>query len=75
MRNGPYELVVAPDEYPGMKYRGRYCYEHHLVWWLKTGKTISADEVIHHVNGQKRDNRFCNLEKMTRSDHAKHHGH
>jgi hypothetical protein len=31
VRNGKYTLVVAPAEYPGMRYRGRYVYEHHLL--------------------------------------------
>lgn len=27
VRNGPYEMVVAPAEYPGTRYRGKYVYE------------------------------------------------
>ena len=33
MINGDYILVVAPDDYPGVRYREKYCYEHYLVYW------------------------------------------
>lgn len=74
MRNGKYILVLAPQEYPGKKYRGLYCYEHHLVWWMKTGESLKAGEVIHHKNDDKHDNRFVNLKKMTNREHSKLHG-
>lgn len=73
MKNGPYELVVAPPEYPGKLYRNKYCYEHHLVWWLGTGNLPASDEVIHHRNEQKRDNRFENLELKTKARHTTEH--
>ncbi len=74
MRNGPYILEIAPADYPGKKYRGRYAYEHHLVWWQVHGAVPGPDEVIHHLNGNKHDNRIENLELLTRQSHAEHHG-
>lgn len=74
MRNGKYILVIAPEEYPGMKYRGRYCYEHHLVWWKNTGEIITNNIIIHHKNDNKHDNSFNNLQKMTNEGHSQHHG-
>ena len=73
MRNGPYELVIAPDGYPGKLYRGRYIYEHHLVWWQNTGELVTGSMLIHHSNDQKRDNRFENLEKKERGKHSADH--
>lgn len=73
MKNGPYELVVAPEDYPGFKYRGRYVYEHHLVWWKKTGQLVPDGHVVHHKNGKHRDNRFSNLELKTVADHSSEH--
>lgn len=73
MRNGEYELVVAPDEYPGRKYRDRYVYEHQLVWWKRTGKLVPDGYLIHHKNDNKRDNRFVNLELKSRAQHTHDH--
>jgi len=73
MKNGKYILVIAPKNYSGMKYRERYCYEHHLVWWENTGEIISDGEVIHHINDDKYDNRFENLQKMSVEEHNKLH--
>lgn len=73
MKNGPYELVIAPPEYPGKRYRGRYCYKHHLVWWKHTGELPGKGELIHHRNENKMDNRFGNLKKEVKSDHTRHH--
>lgn len=73
MKNGPYELVIAPENYPGKKYRDRYVYEHHLVWWQNTGTLVPVDMVIHHKNEQKRDNSFSNLELMSKSKHSADH--
>ena len=73
MKNGPYELVCAPDGYPGKRYRDRYCYEHHLVWWQNTGEILEENEVLHHVDGNKRHNIFTNLVKLFRATHASQH--
>ncbi len=74
MKNGKYILVVAPPEYPGKKYRGRYCYEHLLVWWKHTNDIVSKGFVIHHKNKDATDNRFENLEKLSVKAHNEHHG-
>ena len=73
VKNGDYELVVAPSDYPGTKYRGRYVYEHHLVWWRTTGETVPKGSVLHHRNEEKRDNRFANLELKDVAAHARGH--
>ena len=73
MRNGPYELVIAPDGYPGKRYRGRYCYEHHLVWWRAYGTVPSPEECIHHINENRRDNRIENLRLKAKRRHTSEH--
>jgi hypothetical protein len=73
VKNGPYELVVAPATYPGVKYRNRYIYEHHLVWWLSTGKLVPPGFVLHHKNENKRDNTATNLELKSNGSHTAKH--
>lgn len=50
-----------------------YAYEHVLVWWQSGGKMPAANEVIHHRNEDKTDNRLENLELKTRVEHSVHH--
>lgn len=73
MKNGPYILVVAPEEYPGKKYRGRYIYEHHFVWWQATGEVLPKGIEIHHINGKHKDNRLKNLARVTSLQHRQFH--
>ena len=73
MRNGPYELVKAPANFPGKKYRGKYCYEHQLVYWKHTGVVPKRNELIHHKDDNKRHNVFSNLDLKTKSNHSKGH--
>jgi hypothetical protein len=74
MKNGPYILVVAPADYPGIRYRGKYCYEHHLVYWRYYGIVPGSSDVVHHKNHDKHDNWIENLELMSRKKHDAHHG-
>jgi len=73
MRNGGYELVIAPPEYPGKKYRGRYVYEHHLVWWKHTGQLVPVGFDLHHKDENKRRNVYDNLELKKHGAHIADH--
>ena len=70
MKNGEYILVKAPVNYPGKKYRGKYCYEHHLVWWKHNNTLPKKDFCIHHLNENKQDNRIENLKLISKSEHC-----
>ncbi len=73
MKNGPYELIKPPANYPGKRYRGRYAYEHHVVFWLSTGICAPKGYEIHHLNGDHRDNRIKNLKLVTSEEHKAIH--
>lgn len=58
----------------GVTYTKLYgTHEHRVVAKRMLGRDLRADEVVHHIDGDKRNNSEKNLLILTRSEHAKLH--
>jgi len=66
-------VMVKADSHPNANERG-YVAEHRLVIEKQIGRFLSSDEVVHHINRVRGDNRLENLElKVNNSEHIKEH--
>lgn len=77
IRNDEYILIRVGKGHPLADPNG-YAYEHHVVWWSAIGAVKFTDRqkkvgLLHHINGDRTDNRLENLSPMSKSCHNKHH--
>lgn len=62
-------VVRYMPEHPNATKQG-YVYEYRLLMEKKIGRYLNSEEVVHHINGDKNDNRVDNL--MLFKNHAEH---
>ena len=65
---------VRSDGYVSIRVDGRDVLEHRHVMAEVLGRALRSDEHVHHINGDKQDNRPANLVVLSVADHAKRHG-
>lgn len=63
---------MSPSPYRKRKIQGVTYSEHKLIWEAANGP-VPDGFVVHHRNGNKRDNRLANLELLSHGDHSRHH--
>lgn len=69
--SGGYVVLYKP-EFKGARKDGLIM-EHRYVMSLHIGRPIRKDEAVHHINGNKTDNRIENLLLMTHGEHSAMH--
>lgn len=74
------EKIVKKGDYLYAVVRGHpnatkhsYVLYHRVVMENKLGRLLDKNEVVHHVNGDKHDNRLSNLQLATKAGHARQH--
>jgi hypothetical protein len=68
-----YVLVYVGRNHPMAKSNG-YAYEHRLAMSEAIGRVLKPEEVVHHINGVRDDNRLENLILFESHEaHARHH--
>jgi hypothetical protein len=65
-------VLIKNRNHPNANGSG-YVLEHRLVMSNFIGRPLRKDEVVHHKNKDRSDNRLENLEVLTRAEHSAHH--
>jgi hypothetical protein len=65
-------VFIKALQHPMTDYRG-YVLEHRLVMAAALGRSLDSNELVHHENGNRADNRLDNLRIVSRKEHPTLH--
>lgn len=65
-------IQILDKNHPNSDVNG-YVLEHRIIVEQKLGRYLNEDEIVHHINGVKDDNRSSNLQVMSKGEHIKLH--
>lgn len=68
---GEYDYAVVP-EHPKAIGHG-YVLAHRAIMENHIGRLLTEDEIVHHIDGNKKNNSLDNLEIMSKTEHSRHH--
>lgn len=73
-KEGNKNIIVFHPECPYSVGKKGTVAEHRYLWWLHhPDQPIEYNEMIHHINGNHKDNRIENLEKVKPKQHGQAH--
>jgi hypothetical protein len=74
-RDDGYILKWIPTNslYAPMKADKKYILQHRYVMAKHLGRLLDDNEIVHHIDGNKKNNKIQNLKLMTRGEHIKLH--
>ena len=64
---------VNSNGYHRIAVNGRHTYKHKIIMEKHLGRKLRKNEVVHHINKNKLDNRIENLKVMTILEHQRIH--
>lgn len=69
---GDYNYALVP-EHPKATKNG-YVLEHRIVMENHLDRLLNSDEVVHHIDHNKKNNDISNLQVMNKLEHLRYHG-